>query len=68
MQVFAFLLHQQNELFRLHETLENQLDTTTPMGMLLFNICAAFSEMERELIRERVRVGLDAAKVVGPNQ
>ena len=41
--------------------LENNIDTTTPIGMLLFNICAAFSEMERELIRERVRAGLDSA-------
>ena len=45
--------------------LENNLDTTTPIGMLLFNICAAFSEMERELIRERVKAGLDSAKQQG---
>ena len=36
-------------------SLENNLDTTTPMGMLLFNMCAAFSEMERELVKERVK-------------
>ena len=41
--------------------LENNIDTTTPMGMVLFSMCAAFSEMERELIRERVKAGLDAA-------
>jgi len=46
-------------------SLENNLDTTTPMGMLLFNICAAFSEMERELLKERVRAGLDAAHAKG---
>lgn len=46
-------------------SLENNLDTSTPMGMLLFNICAAFSEMERELIRERVKAGLDSAKQKG---
>ena len=45
--------------------LENNLDTSTPIGMLLFNICAAFSEMERELIRERVKAGLDSAKQQG---
>ena len=45
--------------------LENNLDTTTPIGMLLFNICAAFSEMERELIRERVKAGLDSARLNG---
>ena len=43
-------------------SLENNLDTSTHMGMLLFNICAAFSEMERELIRERVKAGIDSAK------
>ena len=37
------------------------------MGMLLFNICAAFSEMERELIRERVKAGIDSAKQQGRN-
>ena len=46
-------------------SLENNLDTSTPMGMLLFNICAAFSEMERELIRERVRAGLESARKKG---
>lgn len=46
-------------------SLENNLDTSTHMGMLLFNICAAFSEMERELIRERVKAGVDAAKQQG---
>ena len=35
------------------------------MGMLLFNMCAAFSEMERELITERVKAGLEAANIKG---
>ena len=42
-------------------SLENDIDTTTPFGMLLFNMCAAFSEMERTLIKERVKAGLEAA-------
>lgn len=46
-------------------SLENNIDTTTPIGMLLFNMCAAFSEMERELIKERVKAGLDAAHSKG---
>jgi DNA invertase Pin-like site-specific DNA recombinase len=45
--------------------LGNHIDTTTPMGMLLFNMCAAFSEMERELIRERLKAGLYAAHAKG---
>ena len=35
------------------------------MGMLLFSMCAAFSEMERTLIRERVKAGLEAAHQKG---
>ncbi len=46
-------------------SLENNIDTTTPMEMLLFSMCAAFSEMERELIKERVKAGLDAAHSKG---
>jgi DNA invertase Pin-like site-specific DNA recombinase len=46
-------------------SLENNIDTTTPMGMLLFNICAAFSEMERDLIKERVSAGVVAARSQG---
>lgn len=41
--------------------LENHIDTTTPIGMVLFSMCAAFSEMERELIRERIKAGIEAA-------
>tara|TARA_Y100000588_G_scaffold362822_1_gene424890 strand:- start:4818 stop:5381 length:564 start_codon:yes stop_codon:yes gene_type:complete len=47
------------------ESLDNKIDTSSPMGMLMFNICAAFSEMERELIRERVQAGVDAARAKG---
>ena len=46
-------------------SLENNIDTTTPMGMLLFTICAVFSQMERELIKERVKAGLEAAHSKG---
>jgi len=46
-------------------SLENNLDTTTPMGMLLFSICAAFAEMERALIRELVLAGLSTAQAQG---
>ena len=47
------------------ESLENSMNTATPMGMLLFSMCAAFSEMERELIRERVMAGLELARQKG---
>jgi len=46
-------------------SLENNIDTTNSIGMLLFNICAAFSEMERELIKERIIAGIDNSKKNG---
>ena len=46
-------------------SLENDIDTTNPMGMLLFTMCAAFAEMERILITERVKAGLIAAHKKG---
>ena len=45
--------------------LENDIDTTTPIGMVLFTMCAAFSEMERALIIERVKAGVEAAHAKG---
>ena len=45
--------------------LENDIDTTTHLGMVLFSMCAAFSEMERALIIERVKAGVDAAHAKG---
>ncbi len=41
------------------------IDTNSPMGMALFTILGALSQLERELIRERVRAGLAAAKQKG---
>jgi DNA invertase Pin-like site-specific DNA recombinase len=40
-------------------------DTTTAQGRLMFGIMASLAEFERELIRERVRAGLDAARARG---
>jgi DNA invertase Pin-like site-specific DNA recombinase len=38
------------------------LDTGTPAGKLLFTVLAAVAEFERDVIRERTRMGLAAAK------
>jgi DNA invertase Pin-like site-specific DNA recombinase len=41
------------------------LDTNSPMGMALFIILGALAQLERELIRERVRAGLKNARAKG---
>ncbi len=41
---------------------QQNLDTTTPMGKLLFHVTGAFSEFERSMIRQRVLAGLKPIK------
>lgn len=47
------------------QAISNNIDTSTPMGNLIFVIMAAFAEYEKELIRERVIAGMEAAKSRG---
>lgn len=46
-------LHQQN------------LDTSTPAGKAMFQMCGVFAEFERSMIQERVKAGLSRAKAQG---
>ena len=46
-------------------SLTEQIDTTTPAGRLQFHIFGALAEFEREVIRERTRAGLAAARARG---
>jgi DNA invertase Pin-like site-specific DNA recombinase len=39
-----------------------QIDTATPNGELMFGIFASLAEFERELIRERTKAGMRAAR------
>ncbi|MEA7538912.1 recombinase family protein, partial [Salmonella enterica subsp. enterica serovar Virginia] len=41
------------------------IDTSTPMGRFFFHVMGALAEMERELIVERTRAGLEAARAKG---
>lgn len=53
-----------NKNVRLVATSQN-IDTSTPMGQFFFTILAGFAEMERELIRERIKLGLARRKSEG---
>lgn len=41
------------------------IDTTTPSGKALFQMCGVFAEFERSMIIERVKSGLERAKAQG---
>ena len=47
------------------KSLQENIDTTTSGGKLVFHIFGALAEFEREIIRERTRAGLTAARSRG---
>lgn len=47
------------------KSLHDHIDTTTPQGRLIFNIFASLAEFERDLIQERTKAGLNAARARG---
>ena len=59
---FVDQLHEQGVQFC---SLTDSIDTTTPAGRFFFHVMAALAEMERDLIRERTRAGLEAARARG---
>ena len=46
-------------------SLSEQVDTSTPMGKMVFTVLGAVAELERSLIAERVRAGLRNARAKG---
>lgn len=56
---------------RLHDkgvgfaSVQENIDTTTSGGKLIFHVFGALAEFERELIRERTKAGLTAARARG---
>ncbi len=46
-------------------SLSESIDTSTPMGKMVFTVLAAVAELELSLIRERVVMGLERAKAQG---
>ena len=55
-------LHKQGIQFR---SLTDSIDTATPSGRFFFHVMASLAEMERELIVERTRAGLEVARQLG---
>jgi DNA invertase Pin-like site-specific DNA recombinase len=55
-------LHERGVHFR---SLQEQLDTGTSAGKLVFHVFGALAEFERDLIRERTMAGLAAARARG---
>ncbi len=47
------------------KSLTDSIDTGTTSGRFFFHIMASLAEMERELIQERTRAGLEAARKAG---
>ena len=47
------------------KSLTDSIDTSSPMGRFFFHVMAALAEMERDLIRERTKAGLEAARARG---
>ena len=46
-------------------SLTDNIDTTTPAGRFFFHVMTSLAQMERELIVERTRAGLEAARKRG---
>ena len=47
------------------KSLNDQIDTNTPHGKFTFHVFAALAEFERDIISERTKAGLDAARARG---
>jgi len=46
-------------------SLSESIDTSTPMGRMIFTVLGAVAELERNLIRERVQMGIRRARRQG---
>jgi DNA invertase Pin-like site-specific DNA recombinase len=49
------------------KSLADSIDTSTPSGRFFFHVMASLAEMERELMMEQTRAGLQVAHQLGHN-
>ncbi len=47
------------------KSITESIDTTTPAGRMMMQMVGSFAEFEREMIRERTKAGLNAARKEG---
>jgi DNA invertase Pin-like site-specific DNA recombinase len=47
------------------QSITDGVDTKTPAGRFFFHVMASLAQMERELILERTRAGMEAARCLG---
>ena len=47
------------------KSLTDNIDTSTPAGRFFFHVMASLAQMEKELLLERTRAGLEAARKLG---
>lgn len=62
--LLTFLLELQSKRVDLYLH-QQALDTSTPMGKAMFQLCGVFAELERSIIQERVKAGLERARAKG---
>jgi DNA invertase Pin-like site-specific DNA recombinase len=62
--LLGFLLELQSKRVDLYLH-QQALDTSTPMGRAMFQLCGVFAELERSIIQERVKAGLERARANG---
>jgi DNA invertase Pin-like site-specific DNA recombinase len=48
-------------------SIQDSIDTSTPMGRFFFRVMASIAELERDIISERTKSGLSAARARGRN-
>jgi DNA invertase Pin-like site-specific DNA recombinase len=48
-------------------SIEDSIDTSTPMGRFFFRILASIAELERDIVSERTKAGLTSARARGRN-
>ena len=65
MHQLVSLLQEFNEKGVHFVSIKDGIDTSTTMGRFLFHIFGAMAEMEREVINERVRSGVESARARG---